>query len=320
MKKLRHLGPRMSSVPLRIMAIAGLLLGSLAGSLAATTAAWALPAQPNNDYSFYVLTTSASTGYNEGCDAGTWDANHGDINANVFLDFGGQNSAGNGTILINGTGMSDSQVEAYAEQAAVGYYVCTGADTTSTLFLSVGTNNSAYDVSKSGGETWAGVSNAVANYVTANAGQVGVWGGDDIEPSFGGASAAIAWAQGFTASSDSLFLDYGSADGCNQTSYNNSGCNNGWDQYDEWYVSYGSPAAVSAPEIYVTAQAWQWARISEYGAHYQGEEIFFEGPLDEHDLNTSTLTAAQAWTDMWNDNNSAGVGQTPPFSLEVHDG
>ena len=99
------------------------------------------------DWSFYVETTSTTTLYNLGCNQGHFDANNGKSNSAVVLDFGAQNSANTGTTEINGVGISYGTVESLAEQFARGYFICTGADTTSLQSLGVGTNNSAYQVS-----------------------------------------------------------------------------------------------------------------------------------------------------------------------------
>jgi hypothetical protein len=285
--------------------------------LTSVTPALATPAKPPTDWSFYISSTSTSTAYTLGCNQGDFDASHSDANSEVFLDFGGQISGG--TELINGTDVSNGTIESIAEQFASGYWVCTGADTTSNLNLAIGTNNSL-DVGTSYGETWAGVVNTVSTWVADNAGQVSVWGGDDIEPGFGSESAAIDWSNGFGDDTSALYLNYGSADGCPESSYGNGGCNNGWDQYDVWYVSWGSAPAVTAPEIYESAQASQWTMICLYGANHQTGEVFYQGPLDENDLDSSTYTSTQAWDALENDLNAySSCAQTMPYSLEIHD-
>jgi hypothetical protein len=287
--------------------------------LTSITPALATPAKPLTDWSFYVLSTSASTAYTLGCNQGGFDAGHSDADSEVYLDFGGQISGG--TELINGTDVSNGTIESISEQFALGYWACTGADTTSNLNLAIGTNNDI-DVGTSEGETWAGVVNTVTTWVADNAGQVSVWGGDDIEPSFGSESAAIAWSNGFGDKTSTLYLNYGSADGCPESSYDNGGCNNGWDQYDIWYVSWGSTPAVTAPEIYDTngATASQWEMICLYGANYQSGEVLYQGPQDENDLASGTNTSTQAWDQLENDLNShSACAQTMPYSLEVHD-
>ncbi len=312
---LTRVGPRRGRRLTWLSALAALFVVAL--SVTGITPALATPTQALTDWSFYVLSTSTTTAYNLGCNQGDYDASHSDADSEVFLDFGGQVSGG--TELINATVISNSTVESISEQFAYGYYICTGADTTSNLNLAIGTNNSI-DVGTSQGETWAGVINTVTNWVADNAGQVTVWGGDDIEPGFGSESAAIDWSNGFGSDTSALYLNYGSADGCPESSYGNGACNNGWNQYDIWYVSWGSAPAVTAPEIYYAANASQWTMICLYGANYQTGEVYYEGPLDQNDLSSSTNTSAQAWDDLENDLNAySACAQTMAYSLEVHD-
>lgn len=301
-------------------------LGALASivvvafQMSGITPAQATAAKPPTDWSYYVLSTSTSTAYNLGCNQGNFDSSHGYSGSEAFLDFGGQTDGRTGTELINGTVISNGTVESISEQFAEGYYVCTGSDTTSVLTMAIGTNNSFYGVDTAGGETWADNVKAVETWVADNIGQVAVWGGDDIEPGFSSESSAIAWSQGYADIGDSLYLNYGSADGCPETSSDNGGCNNGWDQYDVWYVSWGSSPAVTAPEIYYSANASQWEMISLYGAQHQSGAVFYQGPLDEYDLNSGTNSSSAAWSDLWNDLAAhSSTSQTPPYSLEVHD-
>lgn len=296
-----------------------LLFGS-ALLMQGTSTAFALQAKAPTDWSFYMYSNSTSTAYSLGCNQGHTDANvhHG---STVVLDFGGQQSNGSGTKMINGNLISNGQIEAVAEAFSHGYWVCTGSDTTTVLDLGIGTNNSLYDVSSSGGRTWVDDVAAIqsSNKITGYYSQVRMYGANDIEPSWSGASAAIAWANGFAGVSGYGYFDYGSADGCPQTSSNNGSCNNGWNQYDVYYVSWGAQPAHPTPEIYYQSQANQWAMISLYGAQHQGGHIVIWGPWDEHDLDTSTFTATQAWDALWYAVNSrSSTAQNFGYSLEIH--
>lgn len=292
-----------------------------AGLFLAPTPALAVPAKPPTDWSYYVLDNNTGTAYTLGCDQGKSDAKLG-VNSIAFLDFGGQQSNGSGTILINDTPIPNSDIEAFAENFAYGYWQCTGSDTTTVLYLAIGTNNSAYDVSSSGGSTWAGVVAAVQNSTLGQdaAPQVTYWGGSDIE-SWGGKTATESWATGWNSATSRFYVDYGSADQCSETAYNNQPCGNtGYYQYDYWWLSYGLVNALCAPDIYVSGLAQQWEMISHYGYSYQGKRIYFEGPLDEYDLNSSTYTPTAAWDALWSAlNSSSATADTPPYSLEVHD-
>ncbi len=257
---------------------------------------------PQTDWSFYVTALNTSEAETLGCNQGEFDADHGDINSTVTLDFGGQDSSNNGTILtFSGTVVSYGDVEAYAETFGFWYWDCTGADTTSLLTLSIGTNNSAYYVNSTGGASWAGVVNAVTSYMD-NYGQVQVWGGNDMELDWDTYAATSSWESGYAAHTSQDYTDYGDAAGCPPY----GSCDNGWTQHDVYLVAWGDAPAWATPEIYTSATASEWISISDtYGP------IVFWGPMDEYDLDSSTLTPAQAWSDLCS-------SQTCEYSLQIH--
>jgi hypothetical protein len=287
--------------------------------------ALAVDAKPQTDWSFYIKTADTGTAYNLGCNQGNFDKSFSPyINSLVVLDFGGQLSDGSGTKLVNAVNVTNAQIEAVAEAFAHGYWACTGSDTTSQLSLSIGTNNSNYDVSSSGGNGWAQVVSATRSYLHSQGwdSQVSAGGGNDMEPDYHNASDTRAWVDGYSAVYPAYYVDYGSADGCPTSNpptppYNGT-CNNGWTQNDEWYVSWGAAPAQALPITYYTVNATQWAMISLYGVQNQSGKIYFYGPLDQNDLDGTTLTSAQAWNALWNALNSAGVLVTMPYSAEVH--
>jgi len=107
--------------------------------------AFAAPAKPATDWSFYVISSDTQTAYNLGCNQGHFDAGFSPPrNSLVVLDFGKQNSAGTGTVMtFNKLPLTNSQVESIAYQFSLGYWNCTGtADSTSVLTLGIGTNDS----------------------------------------------------------------------------------------------------------------------------------------------------------------------------------
>lgn len=298
---------------------------SLVALFQGTSVAFALQTKLPTNKSFYMHFTGTGTSsdaYNIGCNQGHTDASDRDDSL-VILDFGGQLSDGSGSEMINGVIVSNSQIRAIAETVADGYFVCTGADTTTTMYLAIGTNNSLSDVSSSGGTTWYNNVQAVQNYDMS----FGYWpqvkarGANDIEPGFGSAPAAKDWVNGYKTSVGTgglTFYDYGSADGCPQTTSSNGACNNGWDQYYVWYDSYGSGVANPTPEIYFSSQANQWAMISLYGAQVHNRPLDIAGPLDEHDLDNSSNTATQAWDQLWNGVNAhSSTAQNFRYSLEI---
>lgn len=300
-----------------ISALACVLLG-----VVGVTAAQATPAVPHTSFTDYVRSSSTTTAFNMGYSEGQNDADFGEQDIVAVLDFGGQLSGATGTDTVNGISLSNSAIESIAEQFALGYFGGTGSDTTSTMLLSLGTNDSLYSVDSSGGSTWGGIVNAVASYAETNLKQVIVTGGDDIEPGFGTpASSAIAWANGFGGKSTYYYDDYGSADGCPQSSYNNSqGCENSWTQWDEWDVAYGLSPANVIPEIYNSQQGLQWTMISLYGADYKSTPIRFLGVMDEYDLDSSTYSTSASWNDLCNDLDShSATAITPIYNTEIFD-
>ncbi len=290
------------------------LVAGLVGVLAPAAPARAFT-MPPTDWSYYISTSDTVAAYNLGCNQGNADRTHGNINSEAVLDFGGQNSANTGSIRISdGVTMTYATIEAVAENFARGYWVCTGStDTRSTLFLELGTNNSAYWVNSTGGAAWANAVNVVKSYVAAHLGQVVVQGANDIEPSWDTYGDTLNWVTGYGTHTSQLYLNYGSADGCPTASHTNGSCNNGWNQYDVWYVSYGYAPAITAPEIYYYANANQWAQISQYGGAYQHNAASYIAPWDEYDLDHSTFTPQGAWNAL-----TTAMGQACPYSMEIH--
>ncbi|HEX5418197.1 MAG TPA: hypothetical protein VFZ25_21280, partial [Chloroflexota bacterium] len=262
------------------------------------------PAKPPTSASYYILSTDPGRAYPIGCQQGSADAQPSPpVNSLVVLDFGGQLADGSGSLLVSGTPVSNAQIAAIAEAFAHGYWYCTGSDYTSVLTLVVGTNNSYYDVSYGGGQTWARTVAAIAAYNQSHgySAQVVVDGGNDIEPAWADAPSSRAWADGFSSVGSAFSFNYGTADGCPTTSYLNGRCANGWSQSDVWYVSWGSSAALTLPEIYYPVNASQWTMIGLYGAEFHGSggSIHFSGPLDTYPLWHSSNTADQAWSQFW---------------------
>jgi hypothetical protein len=288
----------------RILMLAGVCGLLLSAAFAhGTPKAFANPAAPWHSDSYYVTSTSTSTAYSHGESQGAADASHGS-NSLVVLDFGGQVNTSTVDNWDAGN-ISNGTVEAVAEAFAHGYIA--GGNGSTILELAIGTNNSDDPGSSSTGSAWANVAATVQSYDQSHgyASQVVAMGGNDIEPDWGGLNSwapGEAWASGYSgAGSGTLYLDFGSADGCLTNSSNDAACNNGWHQYGLWDVSWGSSAAVPAPQIYSDTLAWQWQKISLYGYEYQGgRAIGFWGSM----ATPAYITPANAWYDFWNALNS----------------
>ncbi len=286
--------------------------------------AFAVQAKPPTDWSFYMHSTSTYTAYTLGCNQAKFDRSFSPPrNSEVVLDFG-QHVNGN-VLMLSGITISHAQVQQMAEAFADGYFVCTASDSTSVLTLGIGINNFGSWVTYANGQTWANDVKAIqaSNQSHGYASQVGMMGGGDLEPSWNSYSVTLSWVQGFSSVTGYDYLDFGYAGdaqtGCPQYSSNNGSCGNGWNQYDEWYVSWGAPPALPTPETYRDFMPRQWAMISLYGAQYQHSPVYMQGPWDGYDLDTAGLTSNQAWSDLWTDlNNNSATAQSMYYSLEIH--
>jgi hypothetical protein len=291
---------------------ATLVLAPVVSLVASGISAFAVGAKPPTDTTYYVMTTKPATFYQYGYNQGAADAANGNANSVVVLDFGGQQSNDSGTIKPKTSNVfySWATVENLAEEFAAGYWLGTGyGDPTSVLELGIGTNNSAYNVSSTGGAKFASAVNVVRNWLinSGYASQISIWGANDIEPGYDTYAPTASWISGWTSTTVESLLDFGSADGCPQTTHTNGGCNNGWNQNDIWNVSWGDPPSFAAPEIYVQGQANEWGQIRYW------KSMEFQGPLDEYPLDTSTFKSTAAWNALWTA--SGGVGQF--YSLEI---
>lgn len=274
---------------------------------------------PPNTTSWYMNTSNPSglptDAYNMGCTLGTHDKNTSGTQDNVVVLLFGQPgySGGYGTYVWGSRGggpyqfLSTSLIANTMEQFGKGYYICTGSDTSSQLYLAAGVNNYGSYVTNAHGSAWATMTTTISPWITNNnyASQVKIRAAADIEPDFGSATNAIAWVNGYNANYGSgLWLyNVGAASGCpiTGTPTASSPCNNYWTVDNVWYVSWGATPFYVIPEIYNTvgANAEQWYRISLYSALYKGGKISFPG----------TLTQYQACQQM---GGCSGVDNTPP--------
>lgn len=305
--------------------------------------ALAMQTQPPTDWSFYVTTYDVSTSstdpgsmYTLGCNQGKYDASHSPpVNSLVVLDFGVQTSSGSETVAtFSGATFTNAEIEEMAETFSKEYYLCTGSDTSSILTLGLGTNNSVkYSDSTytTLGKDWANIVSAVetSNKGAGYGAQVIVWGASDLEDWINPgknliipADQTTAWVNGYASLDPEPYLNYGSANGCPTNGYANLNCdvfdNVTYTQYDYWWYSWGAAPALVAPEIYLSSMAQQWTQISLYDKNYHSGTMRFQAPWDENDLNSSTLTSSQAWSDLWNDLNNAGVIANMYDSAQIH--
>ena len=284
-----------------ICLMTGMVVGATATLLVSTAPPASASVGPpaNAPWSYYAVDASTSTAYNLGCNQGNSDAKSG-LDSSTILDFFGQVSDGSGTDEDFGESfISNANIESMAENFALGYYACTGNDTTTVDEIGIGTNNDGQDNGTSGGQTWAAVVTAVVNWVQTNdIGQVLIVGANDIEvwsdPSVAADPAGTEdWVKGF--GSTDLYYDFGSANGCPETTHDNGRCEGAWYQHDYWYVSYGATPALAVPEVCADSNAEQWGEISAYGSQYENDGIVFTSPFTEYLRDLSCFTAAQSW-------------------------
>jgi hypothetical protein len=167
--------------------------------------------------------------------------------------------------------------------------------------IGIGTNNDgtfAIYPAAAMGSDWA----ALLGGLTAPAGSnITVIGANDIEAGFAGTeSQAEAWEAAFLANPAQSLIFNGSADGCPSGVgvVTALGCANGWTQA-QYYRLAGSlaPGRIHVlPQVYVAAQAQQWANIDLAG----GGGLSFAGALTEASAcgsagGCTSLSPAQGW-------------------------
>lgn len=198
--------------------------------------------------------------------------------------------------------VSTTFITSVTEDFGAGFYNCLTTGSAS-LRVAPGENDAAAPDGKhyftgSNGTIWGGLVVSVNNWF-ASYGAVSVTAAAavDVEPAWYSPATPLLWGSYFSSASGGYaYYDFGSADGCpyGNGQYTNLGCNNSWNQYDLWDMSWGIAAAWPAPEDYndyyytdaagtgnVDPQSRQWENISRYGYHYQSTR-----PLDVHTVTT----------------------------------
>jgi len=324
---------RVAPLQASVGVVSALLLASLTWGTASASAATVEPT-PVPARSYYVGSTSTTQAENEGCEQGEENL----VNlerAVVILDFGGQlKDGGAKSIVVSKLKFTRAQIEAYAEAFANGYLACyepfsddaapAAGGVSQSLALAIGTSNDLHEVSEAGGTAWAGDVAAVARYVLeypAQAEQVAIWGGNDFENAYSTGSKALKWAKGYSAATESPYVDYGDAGGCSETNHKNESCTlaehnkSGWDQKVFYEVSWGIRGANPTPEIYVPGNAQQWGQIDLYG----GGTMSFLGPLDENreDEPGGGFDPNEAWHALHSELSEEDLNYGLPYSLTI---
>jgi hypothetical protein len=315
-----------SNRALRIASVGLAACGLALTSAAAPAHAVTEEPEPVVTPSYYVDQSSTGTMKDLGCSQGLADSID-EADTAVILDFGGQLKGGTGTELPGGAdgSLTNAQIETLAEDFGEAYYECIDSESEGSVRIIIGTNNSKEDVSKAGGKAWAGVVKAAANEVLASpgeAGRVAIWGGDDLEVGYSNASAARSWAKGYSANTESPYVDFGDAAGCSTTTHTNSKCESpgtkGWNQKVEYEVSWEIKGANPSPEIYYNpppgapSNAEQWAQIDLYGAG----RMHFIGVLDQGEAEESN-SPQQAYEQLHGQLLAHELFSEIPFALSI---
>ncbi len=273
--------------------------------------------KPRTVPSYYVTFTDPGRGYDLGCQQGRADAPLGRVDTTVALLFGGQNAENTGTQEVRGPAVSYEQIAKISQAFARGYWTCTGDNDSARLFLSVATNNSGWSTSRAGGVAWGNLVNKIKAHVVGNYGQVVVLGGNDIEPAWNSYDASAAWVDGYSSVAWQMFLNMPSAEGCPIDTATGGACDNGWTQRDVWWLSYGHPMALAAPQIYYGVNAQQWRMIAQYGAS-QGKPSRYMAAMDQYPADPTTLDAGSSWGALQDAMNAyPSTASAVPFSMEI---
>jgi len=277
------------------------------------TSAQAVTAPPTS-HSWYVSRYDTTWAYNQGHALGAADlAAAGTQRHIAVLEFGATYLSGSTWYVtaFSGTDFPLTKARTMAEEFAKGYWVGTGSDVTSSLYVAIGTNNSAGTVTSAAGAALARV--ARTGWATADTNgwtQAHTIGANDFEAwghTSSGAAAARSWISGYNSTEGRVFLvNIGSADGCPTTSIPTpSSCNAGLTAETIWKVSY-SGAAYPLPEIYTTSgsQAKQWKYLSLYSVTTHGKKLTFQGVLTQNGACGTTCpgtdnTPAAGWKQLY---------------------
>lgn len=276
-------------------------------------------------WSFYVTSLDPTTAYNLGYEQGRHDRQDlpGNQNSVVVLAFGQPTyeSGSYGTYYYaNGAPFaSTAQIAEVAKQFGYGYWVGTGSETGSFLTVAIGTSNlGARTTFSNHGAAWAQMVNSVHQWYVDNgyATQVKAEGASDMELAWNGPTTTRSWVDGYDSANNRALYDFGNAAGCPTTGSGgtNGLCQNGWTQDDVWYKSWGASPSYPLPEIYLTNgdNAWQWQKVSLYGAVSKGGRLGFlgsmaqqgacqqKGTCDPSEMNSPDA----AWSQLWDALNS----------------
>lgn len=225
----------------KLCSAASILLVFVATAFACPTVAQAVQNEPHDTRALYITTNSLNAIETYGENHGTTDLNNGYLNRFTILAFGAQQNGGGGTYYPGTmTPISNADIKAVAKAYAHSWWSATGTNLSVFNTIAIGTNNSrSGGNTAANGEIWADLVDSLNTYAASQGwdSQLAFHGGNDIEPSWGGSTSAadtIAWSDSYNNHSAGGYMyDFGSADGCPQTTHTNGNCNNGWTRPSE---------------------------------------------------------------------------------------
>lgn len=283
------------------------------------------PATPRYSWSYYETTTNRATLKAQGCKT----RKRGRMGI-VILDFGRpdyQNGAYGTRLFGSGQFASNGKILGAMKSFVDGYNDVTNPDCIPApqyrnrkLILAWGTNNNyipenwwppqpGQPNSREAGQRMARFVQYLSDYMFRFELPMEAAGADDIEfdASHGWRSAflTVPFIDGFGSVRTNpwfRFYDYGSLDGgpC-------SVCHQDWTTERQYYKAYGAPHNFPLPEIYINAQARDWARLSRWALDNNRSRIIYPGV-------TSTpapgfFTPVQSWRALRRELRRRGVAQ-----------
>jgi Fibronectin type III domain len=229
-----------------------------------------------------------------------------------------------GTQLFNTTSCTtDDQLLPLAQAFVHGYQSTHGAGSPLAI-IALGTSNSLNGVNTGhaltgpqmhdSGQAW--FTNLVQPFGASLAGPALIvpWAANDIEGSSSGnfydPTLTTPWVDGYgSAAATSLGGTKFCAgnDPYRMADYGDDVLTNGWTDSLYYQVAWGAPVACAVPEIYVTANATQWQRTSQWGVSNGHGPITFTGPMSLGG-EAGTLSSQDSWNAL-----ASATGQSPPY-------
>jgi len=282
----------------RIIALGSSICMTAALLVATQTAtaphAEAASAQPTA-FSYYVKVNNPDWAYNVGYALGSTAYNtSGTQRFTAILDFGGMTLSGSTWMLNEWTApdITLAQAGEMVYRFGWGFYVGASSDTTSIVYVGLGTNSSG-NMNVAGAAALATQAVGTNNrFASLRYKQVFVVGANDFEGGWASGIADVNWFDSYMGVSGrpNLF-NYGSANSCpywdpdytKKPASTSPWCTGGLTAEQIWHLSW-AVAAYPVPEIYATSgvNARQWKWLSYYAYMNHGSYFSFQGVMTEY--------------------------------------